>query len=294
MRIDDALKHGTSVLLNESDTARLDSEILLAHFLGKSRSYLYTWPEVELSDTILSDYNEALNLRKTQFPIAYITGFQEFWSLRFIVSPDVLIPRADTELLVETALEKLQGIQSPKILELGTGSGAIALALASERPDSQIIACDNSRAALDIATLNKNQLALQNVSFIKSDWFDSIADTDFDLILSNPPYIDPDDNHMSTSIRHEPYAALCAEDHGLADLSKIIKYARHYMKPSSWLLLEHGYDQGALIPRLLEDAGYQHSHCLKDLSGNDRISLGQYSLIPASCSGCSIRPITIR
>ena len=275
MRIDEALKHGTEVLLQQSDSARLDAEILLSHCLGKPRSYLYTWPEVILNQAVISQFNEALSLRERQYPIAYIIGYQEFWSLKVRVTPDVLIPRPDTELLVETALEKLNGTSSPNILELGTGSGAIALALASERGDSYITASDYSIEALNIAQSNQQQLSLLNINFVHSDWYQSIPNQYFDIIISNPPYIDPKDVHMETGIRYEPFEALCAEEQGLADLTRIIDQSDDYLVTSGWILLEHGYDQGKLIPELLRQANFIHVRCLKDLSGNDRISIGQ-------------------
>ena len=275
MRIDEALKQSAKTLTKCSDSARLDAEILLSHFLGKSRSYLYTWPEAEVSSTVLNSYNEALTLRETEYPVAYIIGYQEFWSLNIGVTSDVLIPRADTELLVETSLEKLEGIISPKILEMGTGSGAIALALASERPDSLITASDYSTEALSVAKNNQQQLNLPNIHFTHSNWYESIADKGFDLIVSNPPYINPDDPHMKTGIRFEPTQALCADSEGMADLTQIVSLAKDYLTPSGWILLEHGYDQGKSVTELLKQAGFQEARCLKDLGGNDRVSVGQ-------------------
>lgn len=275
MRIDEALKHGTEVLFQDSESARLDSEILLCHFLKKNRSYLYAWPEIELTTEIFEQFNQALSLRKTQYPIAYITGYQEFWSLKINVTPDVLIPRADTELLVETALEKLAEVPSPTILELGTGSGAIALALASERSDCQIFASDYSTKALDVAKSNQKQLNLPNINFIHSNWYESIPNQQFDLIISNPPYIDPDDSHMKTGIRFEPLEALCADNHGISDLALIIDKANDYLTRSGWILLEHGHDQGDTITELLRQANLLEVRCLKDLAGNDRTSIGQ-------------------
>lgn len=275
MRIDEALKHATAALSDYSDSARLDSELLLSHYLGKQRSYLYAWPEAELSDDTLQRFKHAITLRKTDYPIAYIIGYQEFWSLKIGVTPDVLIPRADTELLVETALQKLERIESPKILELGTGSGAIAFALASERNDSQVIATDFSQKALAMAQSNQKQLCIPNISFIHSNWYTSVPPDYFDLIVSNPPYIDPKDPHMDTGIRFEPREALCAKNQGLSDLSQIIQAAQDYLKPSGWILLEHGFDQGTVVPELLMQAQFQQARCLKDLGNNDRISIGQ-------------------
>ena len=275
MRIDDALRHGTETLASYSESARLDAEILLSHFLEKQRSYLYAWPEVELSALVLNEYRDALAKRKTDYPVAYIIGHQEFWSLNLEVSPDVLIPRADTELLVETALGKLESLTSPKILELGTGSGAISLAIASERPDCLITATDYSHEALNIATKNQQHLNLSNITFLHSDWYQSITETNFDLIVSNPPYIDPEDPHMVTSIRHEPHQALCASNMGMADLEKIIGKGRNYLTPSGWMLLEHGYNQKKPVSELLTQASFGAVDCIKDLAGNDRVSLGQ-------------------
>ncbi|PWQ98929.1 peptide chain release factor N(5)-glutamine methyltransferase [Leucothrix arctica] len=275
MRIDTTLKDATALLETHTSSPRLDAEILLSHFLDKNRSYLFAWPEVELTEKQRQDFNQALVKRKDQYPVAYLTGYQEFWSLMFAVNESVLIPRADTELLVETALEKLAPISNPRILELGTGSGAIALSLASERPDSEIVATDLSSDALIVAQHNKEALKITNVSFLQSDWFNQIDQTDFDLIISNPPYIDPQDRHMQTGIRFEPLSALCAEDKGLADLATITNKASKYLKTNGWLMLEHGYDQGDITTEGLKKAGYKNATCLKDLPGNDRITIGQ-------------------
>ena len=277
MRIDAALKDATVFLDTHSPSPRLDAEILLSHYLNKNRSYLFAWPEVELTEKQHQDFNQALAKRKDQYPVAYLTGYQEFWSLKLKVNESVLIPRADTELLVETALEKLASITNPQILELGTGSGAIALSLASERSDSKIVATDLSSAALTVARHNKEELKITNVSFLQSDWFNQIDQTDFDLIISNPPYIDPHDQHMKTGIRFEPLNALCAEDKGLADLATITNKASKYLKANGWLMLEHGYDQGDTTVEGLKKAGSKNATCLKDLPGNDRITIGQFT-----------------
>jgi release factor glutamine methyltransferase len=276
VRIDTALKEATDFLKAHSSSARLDAEILLAHYVNKNRSYLFAWPEIELTPEQIKLFNQSLTKRKEQYPVAYIIGYQEFWSLKLEVNESVLIPRADTELLVENALEKLEQIANPRILELGTGSGAIALALASERPDSEITATDLSVDALKIAEKNKVTHNFENVNFFQSDWFKQIEQTDFDLVISNPPYIDPLDEHMQTGIRFEPLSALCAEDKGLADLETITKQATKHLKPNGWLMLEHGYDQGEATTELLKKADYVNVSCLKDLSSNDRITIGQF------------------
>lgn len=274
MRIDAAIKVGTDQLCETSTSARLDTEILLAHCLGKQRSYLYTWPDKTLTSQQRETFEAALSKRATLYPIAYITGYQEFWSLKLKVTPDVLIPRADTELLVETALDKIQHLPQPKILELGTGSGAIALALATERPDSQIIATDFSAAALKISEANRQAINIENVRFIESNWFANIPLERFDLVVSNPPYIDPDDEHLKQGIRHEPIQALTSINKGLADLEHIICNAPNFLKDQAWLILEHGHDQGELVSSRLKKTAYQQISCLSDLSGNERINLG--------------------
>ncbi|RVU83872.1 peptide chain release factor N(5)-glutamine methyltransferase [Leucothrix sargassi] len=275
MRIDAALKQATESLADFSETARLDAELLLSHYLDKGRSYLFAWPEVELTDQQLELFNKAIAKRKDQYPVAYLIGHQEFWSLKLEVSEAVLIPRADTELLVETALDKLQTIEAPSILEMGTGSGAIALALASERIDSKITATDLSQQALDVAIKNKHSLNIENVHHLQSNWFEAIGDSTYDLIISNPPYIDPDDKHMQTGIRFEPLNALVAPNKGLADLEIIISGSSKHLKKSGWLMLEHGYDQGDATVALMKKAGYNNVACLKDLQNNDRITIGQ-------------------
>lgn len=275
MRIDEALKAATETLIPHSDSARLDTELLLCHFLDKPRSYLYAWPEKKLDPPLLASFLGAVETRTTGYPIAYITGKQEFWSLPLMVNESVLIPRADTELLVETTLKKLEEIASPTVLELGTGSGAIALAIGSERPDADILATDWSQDALKVAESNRRQLSLNNIRFIHSDWYQSVPSTLFDVIISNPPYIDPKDAHMKTGIRFEPVQALCADNSGMADLVSIIEKAGQYLKPSGWILLEHGYDQKEPVLQSLNDFGFQHAQCLQDLAGNDRICLGQ-------------------
>ena len=274
MRIDAAIKNGTEALSESSSSARLDTELLLAYCLGKPRSYLYTWPDKTLNPAQQESFLRLLTQRQSNYPIAYLTGYQEFWSLNLIVTPDVLIPRADTELLVETALEKIAKLEKPKILELGTGSGAIALALATERPDCEITATDLSAKALAVAEKNKQNLSISNISNIQSNWFQSIPSNTFDLIVSNPPYIDPKDEHLMGAIRHEPIQALTSDNKGLSDLEHIASNAQRFLNSGGWLILEHGYDQGELVSNILAKAAYQQINCLSDLSGNDRINVG--------------------
>ncbi len=269
------LKIASKRLADVSDSANLDAELLLAHCLYKNRTYLHTWPEKELDTTQLKYFNSLISKRLTDYPVAYLLGRKPFWTLDLIVTPDVLIPRPETELLVEIALEKIKEIKQPKILDLGTGSGAIALALASERKDAIIIATDNSEAALLVAKTNACELRLdKQLTFIKSNWLEKVTATNFDLIVSNPPYIDPDDAHLKGTIRHEPIQALIADDCGMQDIEKIIQKSHPFLTKGGWLILEHGFDQAEKVSRLLLSNCYSESKSLIDLNGNWRLTLG--------------------
>jgi release factor glutamine methyltransferase len=272
--IQSLLKQSRQPLAKVSDSPQLDAELLLAHCLDKERSYLYAWGEKQVDKSTEYAFNQLVEKRLTDYPIAYLLGTQDFWSLALIVTEDVLIPRPETELLVEMALEKIQYITSPKILDLGTGSGAIALALATERPDAFITASDYSHNALAIAQKNAQQHALHAVNFIQSDWFATIKPQVFDLIVANPPYIKADDLHLQQGIRHEPLQALVAGKTGLDDINNILANALAYMKKGAWIMIEHGYDQGDTVPQLMQHAGLQHTDCIKDYSGNNRLSIG--------------------
>lgn len=266
----------TAVALESiSDTARLDVELLLAKALGKPRSYLYTWPDNAVEHETGLRFTALLERRKQGEPIAYLLGEKEFWSLTLTVNDSTLIPRPETELLVETALALLPGDAAAEVLDLGTGTGAIALALASERPDWRILAVDNSPAAVKLAIENARRHGLANVAVNRSNWFDNVNGV-FDLIVANPPYIDENDNHLNQGdVRFEPRSALVAEDHGLADIETIITQGREHLLPQGWLLVEHGYSQGQRVRRLFADAGYGNVETRQDLSGTDRLTLGQ-------------------
>ena len=261
--------------LSESQSPRLDVEVLLAHILNKDRTWLYTWPEKMLSQAQQQLFDELFERRRGGEPVAYLTGVREFWSLQLKVSPATLIPRPETELLVETALS-LTLPANARILDLGTGTGAIALALASEKSGWQITAVDCVDAVVELATENAQTLALDNVCVLKSDWFENVAGEPFDLIISNPPYIDPDDRHLTQGdVRFEPKSALVAAQAGLGDLVLIAEQAVSHLQPGGWLLMEHGFDQGGAVAELMQLSGYTEVTVLQDLSGCDRATLGR-------------------
>ncbi|WML91118.1 peptide chain release factor N(5)-glutamine methyltransferase [Thiothrix lacustris] len=265
-------------LQTASESARADAEILLAHCLQKSRTYLFAYPETAVDSLTEASFRELLAERLRGVPIAHLTGQREFWTLNLKVTPDTLIPRPETELLVETALEL--GNSSRHILDLGTGTGAIALAIASERPDVQVTACDFSAAALAVAQENAQVNSIHNVHFIQSDWFSALPAQRFDMIVSNPPYIEADDPHLAQGdVRFEPLTALASGQDGLDDIRHLIQTAPQWLVNGGWLLLEHGYNQGKAVTALLQTTGFQQVHCLPDLAGNDRVSLGQWLTI---------------
>jgi release factor glutamine methyltransferase len=265
-----------SVTLPGSDTAQLDAELLLAAALGKPRSYLRTWPERELDDEQLQRFHAAIARRQQGEPVAYILGQQGFWSLDLEVAPHTLIPRPDTELLVETALELLP--HNPiAALDLGTGTGAIALALATERPGWTVTGVDRVPEAVSLAERNRSRLKLSNARFAESHWFSAVAGQRFTLIISNPPYIRADDHHLGEGdVRFEPASALVAGADGLDDIRLIIQHAPAHLVAGGWLLLEHGFDQAAAVRELLAGQGFTEIASRLDLGGHERISLGRY------------------
>lgn len=261
--------------LSESPTAQLDAELLLAAALGRTRSYLRTWPERIVERDAAQRFESYLQRRREGEPVAYILGQQGFWTLDLEVAPDTLIPRPETELLVETALAVLPGGPA-QVLDLGTGTGAIALALASERPVWQLTAVDRIEAAVALAERNRQRLGLNNVRVLLSHWFEQLTEQRFAMILSNPPYIREQDPHLVRGdVRFEPSSALVAGHDGLSDLRQIIEQAPQHLLPGGWLLLEHGYDQAEAVCALLAEHGFVDVENRIDLGGQPRISLGR-------------------
>ncbi len=270
MNIQNALQLATQ--LPQSSSARLDVALLLSHCLDQNRTYLRTWPERELNPTQEMHFLALLDRCKQGEPLAHVLGHKEFWSLQLEINKSTLIPRPDTELLVQLALE-LMPAKAPRLLDLGTGSGAIALALSQERPDANVMAVDFSTEACQLAQRNAQRLGLQRVHVVHSHWFEAI-DTRFDVILSNPPYIAASDPHLE-QLRYEPHSALVAADNGLADLRQIASQAPAYLRPLGWLLLEHGWQQGESVRAMLASANFIHIATHRDLGGNERVTLGQ-------------------
>nr|WP_298147009.1 peptide chain release factor N(5)-glutamine methyltransferase [uncultured Pseudomonas sp.] len=262
--------------LPESPTPRLDAELLLAHALSKSRSYLRTWPEREVDAAQQARFIADLARRRAGEPVAYILGQQGFWSLELEVAPHTLIPRPDTELLVETTLALLPATPAA-ILDLGTGTGAIALALASERPAWRVTGVDRVPEAVALAERNRARLRLNNVAFVASYWFSALAGQRYRLIVSNPPYIAAADHHLDQGdVRFEPSSALVAGEDGLDDIRLIIEQAPGYLESGGWLLLEHGFEQAAAVRELLMARGFAAVESRRDLGGHERISLGRF------------------
>lgn len=262
--------------LPHSPTAKLDAEVLLSHVLGVDRVYLLTWPERLLSNSEWQTMQALVAQRANGIPVAYLIGQREFWSLPLQVNNSTLIPRPDTEVLVETALQ-LSLPPAARVLDLGTGTGAIALALKSSQPQWQVTAVDRERAAVTLAQHNANSLKLA-VAVIQSDWFAALPEQQFDLIVSNPPYIDGDDPHLQQGdVRFEPTTALVAAQQGLADLFHIIDTAPLFLAPAGWLVLEHGWQQGAAVRSQLTRQGYQQVTTVCDYANLERVTIGQWS-----------------
>lgn len=271
----DAAKLAAALMLDPG-SARIEVQTLLQQALNVSRAWLLARPEYSLNDSERILYAESLQRRLRGEPIAYILGEREFFGLMFKVTPATLIPRPETELLVELALQRIPSPASGRgfrILDLGAGSGAIALSIAHARPDIEVLAVDASAEALDVARENAQRLDTKNAQFMQSDWYAELGTQCFDLIVSNPPYVVADDPHLRQGdLRFEPASALASGDDGLKDIRHIVACSRAHLHPEGWLLLEHGYDQAESVRELLRQAGFGEVFSARDLSGIERAS----------------------
>lgn len=277
MRYDDWLRQACA-RLTPGDSPRRDAEILLQHVSGKGRSFILAFGETQLTTAQLAQLEPLLVRRAQGEPIAYLVGQREFWSLPLplAVSPATLIPRPDTECLVAQALLHLPPGPA-QIVDLGTGSGAIALALAYERPDCRVSAVEFNPDAVALAQHNAARLGLERVEVLQGSWFTPLAGRRFTLIVANPPYIDAADTHLHQGdVRFEPASALVAAEQGLADLRTIARQAPDHLEPEGWLLLEHGWQQGAAVRALLTTYGFCRVASVRDYGDNERVTLGQY------------------
>jgi release factor glutamine methyltransferase len=273
----DAVRLNTTLLLGAA-TARIEAQCLLQYVLNVSRSYLLAHPEQVLSAAQQAAYAAMLQRRLQGEPIAHILGEREFFGLNFKVTPDTLIPRPETELLVEQALLHIPAHGRFRVLDLGTGSGAIAITIAHARPDAEVTAVDASEAALQVAHENAQRLGVTNVSFLQSDWYSALAGKRYDLIVSNPPYVAAGDKHLAAGdVRFEPISALASGTDGLDDIRHIVSRAGGFLEPGAWLLLEHGYDQSAKVCDLFRQNGFAEVFSAKDIAGIDRVSGGAIS-----------------
>jgi release factor glutamine methyltransferase len=264
----------------EGNEAKFEAQLLLQNVLNVNRAWLLAHESDALQDKIKADFESLLARRLLGEPIAYILGQREFFGLNLIVTPDTLIPRPDTETLVETALDKIPTDTPFTVLDLGTGTGAVALAIAEHRPEAQVTAIDASSGALDIAKRNANQLDLTQVDFRLSNWFSALEGERFNLIVSNPPYIEQHDIHLTQGdLRFEPMSALASGTDGLDDIRQIVDNCLLHLHPQGWLMLEHGYNQAHLVTDLMAQSGLIDITTIKDLGANDRVTIGKNPLI---------------
>jgi release factor glutamine methyltransferase len=274
VNVADTLRAAEEQLRGRSESARLDAEVLLGHVLGWNRALLISAGRDEVDSTREKKFSDLIQRCAAGEPVAYLTGMKEFWSLPLKVTPDVLIPRPETETLVEWALDVVVDVASPRVADLGTGSGAIALAIASERPDAKIVATDQSAKALRVAQANAKQLGIGNVRFAQGSWLEPLKGELFDLIISNPPYVAAGDPHLE-ALRHEPESALVAGDDGLEAIRAIATEAPKHLRSLGWLLLEHGAGQAEAVRQELADAGFASATTIGDLGALPRVTGGR-------------------
>ncbi len=274
--IESSLSDAANALSAASESPRLDAEVMLAWVLDASRSYLFAHPGEALPDRQASDFSDAVESRENGEPVAYITGSKEFWSMQLNVSRDTLVPRPETETLVEQALQRIPQDRACRVLDLGTGSGAIAIAIASERPNAAIVATDSSSKALLVAKKNASLHELHNIIFLQGDWTEPVADQSFDVVISNPPYVNEDDPRLD-DLRYEPLAALTAGSDGLDAIRTIARDAKSVVKTNGWLVFEHGIEQQDAVADVLHQNGWTDIECINDLSGHPRVTAARMS-----------------
>lgn len=273
MTIQQALQQAKQQLTDASPSATLDAQVLLCHVLQCNSAHLLTWPDKVLEQQQITSFQNYISQRKTGLPVAHITGEREFWSLTFQTDNSTLIPRPETETLVEFILQKFTDIEPLKLLDLGTGSGAIAIAIAHEKPSWQIFASELSEDALALAKTNSKKNNTSNIHFINSDWFTDINETSFDIIVSNPPYIADDDEHLQHGdVRFEPLTALTAGATGMDDIEKICAQAKTFLNRNGWLIVEHGYHQQQTVKACFVKNGFKQIIQKNDLSGIPRLT----------------------
>lgn len=277
--VGEEIKLASTELAELTDTPRLDAEVLLSYVIGKPRVFFMTWPDHQLTSIQQAQFEALVQQRKQGVPVAYLTGEREFWSLPLKTSPETLIPRPDTEVVVETVLQLASELPiKSRVLDLGTGTGAIALAIASEKPDWSVCGVDVATACVELAQLNLAHLGFSNCRFLQSDWYDSVEKECFDIIVSNPPYIEEDDPHLNEGdVRFEPKRALVAADNGLADIRHIVAQSVEHLATNGWLLVEHGYKQAELVQESFTLHGFNKVETIVDYGQQPRVTIGCFS-----------------
>ncbi|VAW51490.1 Peptide chain release factor N(5)-glutamine methyltransferase [hydrothermal vent metagenome] len=276
MNIQQALEQADYELCNASPSATLDAQVLLTHVLHCNTAHLLAWPEKELNKKQTSNFLSLVKQRQSGKPVAYLTGFREFWSLNFLVNDSTLIPRPETETLIEFVLNKFTDKKSFKLIDMGTGTGAIAISIGKEKPDWIITASDVSTDALELAKKNAKHHHTNNIAFTQSNWFENINTTDFDIIISNPPYIAENDPHLKQGdVRFEPQSALTSGKTGMDDIHHLCQHAKDYLASGGWLIVEHGYNQNQLVANCFAENDFTQIKQSQDLSGHTRMTAGK-------------------
>ena len=276
MNIKQALQQASQNLAESSPTARLDAQVLLTHILQCNTAHLLAWPEKTLNEEQLTNFQQLIQQRQQGLPVAHLTGLREFWSLNFSVNNSTLIPRPETETLIEFILDKFSDRERIKLLDMGTGTGAIAITIATEKPGWTIFASELSADALKLARHNSNYHQTNNISFVQSNWFTNIKQSDFDIIVSNPPYIANNDPHLLVGdVRFEPQSALSAGAAGMDDIEHLCLHANKHLKKNAWLIIEHGYNQKLLVSDCFTKNGFIQIEQKQDLSGHIRMTAGK-------------------